>query len=63
MKLLYDILNMAIGFTLSLNGFNLTDFSEKALFKSYSTFASFQHTVAILYNERTLHDDDPLPFL
>ena len=53
---------MAISFTLCLKGFQLTDFSEKASFKSYSTFASFQRTAAILYDERTLRDDDPLPF-
>ena len=36
-KRLYAILNMAIGFTLSLKGFQLTVFSKASL-KSYSTF-------------------------
>ena len=48
---LYNILNMATGFTLYLQGFWLTDFPGKASFKSYNSFAGFlhvQHTAAIL---------------
>ena len=33
---LYCILNIAIGFTLHLKGFQLTDFAEKASFVSYT---------------------------
>ena len=35
---LYDTLNTAIGFMLNAKDFQLTDFSEKASFKSYSVF-------------------------
>ena len=40
-KHLYNTLIMAIGFVLNIKGFQLTDFSEKASFESYSLFARF----------------------
>ena len=40
-KRLYSILNMAIGFLLSVEGFQLTDLSKKASFRSYSHFHFF----------------------
>ena len=41
-KRLYRISNMAIGFTLDLKDFQLTDFVEKASFMSYSSFTTFR---------------------
>ena len=38
-KHLYYILNMAIGFTLDLEDFQLTDFTEKALLTSYGSYS------------------------
>ena len=38
-KRLYNTLITAIGFVLNAKEFQLTDFSEKASFKSYSAFA------------------------
>ena len=40
-KRLYRVLNMAIGFLLSLQDFLLTDFSKMASFGSYSLFSSY----------------------
>ena len=51
---------MVIGFTLYLQGFQLTDFSEKASFKSLNKFATFLHTAAILETQHVV--GDPLPF-
>ena len=45
---LYRILNMAIGFTLHLKDFQLTDFAEKASFVSYTNSDFSQYTAAIL---------------
>ena len=40
-KRLYNTLITEIGFVLNAKDFQLTDFSEKASFKSYSLFYSF----------------------
>ena len=47
-KHLYNTLIMAIGFVLNIKDFQLTDFSEKASFESYSLFRSFYDMAAIL---------------
>ena len=49
-KRLYNTLIMEIGFVLNAKDFQLTDFSEKASFESYSLFARFTaFRVAILF--------------
>ena len=45
---LYNTLITAIGFVLNAKDFQLTDFSEKASFESYSVFCLFYDMVAIL---------------
>ena len=47
-KRLYNTLITAIGFVLNAKDFQLTDFSEKAFFESYSVFCSFYDMAAIL---------------
>ena len=47
-KRLYNTLITAIGFMLNAKDFQLTDFSEKASFESYSVFCSFYDVAAIL---------------
>ena len=47
-KHLYNTLITAIGFVLNAKDFQLTDFSEKASFESYSVFCSFYDMAAIL---------------
>ena len=46
-KRLYNTLITEIGFVLNAKDFQLTDFSEKASFESYSLFCSFYKMVAI----------------
>ena len=48
-KRLYNTLIMEIGFMLNAKDFQLTDFSEKASFESYSLFCSFYSMVAIFF--------------
>ena len=48
-KRLYNTLIMAIGFVLNTNGFQLTDYSEKASFEIYSLFCSFYDMAAIFF--------------
>ena len=47
-KCLYNTLITAIGFVLNAKDFQLTDFSEKASFESYSIFCLFYEMAAIL---------------
>ena len=46
-KRLYNTLNTAIGFMLNAKDFQLTNFSEKAAFKSYTVFARFHDTATM----------------
>ena len=46
-KRLYNTLITEIGFVLNAKDFQLTDFSEKASFESYSLFCSFYDMAAI----------------
>ena len=48
-KRLYNTLITEIGFMLNAKDFQLTDFSEKASFESYSLFCSFYGMAAILF--------------
>ena len=48
-KCLYNTLITEIGFVLNAKDFQLTDFSEKASFKSYSLFCSFYDMAAIFF--------------
>ena len=48
-KRLYNTLITEIGFLLNAKDFQLTDFSEKASFESYSLFCSFYGMAAILF--------------
>ena len=57
---LYRILNMAIGFTLHLKDFQITDFAEKASFVSYTNSDSVHG--GHFGKTKTQHVDDPLPF-
>ena len=45
---LYNTLMTEIGFMLDVKDFQLTDFSKKASFKSYSVFVRFHDMAAIL---------------
>ena len=47
-KRLYNTLITAIGFVLNAKDFQVTDFSEKASFESYSVFCSFYDMAPIL---------------
>ena len=47
-KRLYNTLIMEIGFVLNAKDFQLTDFSDKASFESYSIFCTFYNMAAIL---------------
>ena len=47
-KRLYNTLMTEIGFVLNVKDFQLTDFSEKASFESYSLFCSF-NDMAVIY--------------
>ena len=47
-KRLYNTLITAIGFVLNAKDFQLTDFSEKASFESYSIFCAFYNVATIL---------------
>ena len=48
-KRLYNTLIMEIGFMLNAKDFQLTDFSEKASFESYSLFCLFYGMAAFLF--------------
>ena len=48
-KRLYNTLITEIGFMLNAKDFQLTDFSEKASFESYSLFCSFYGMAAIFF--------------
>ena len=48
-KRLYNTLITEIDFMLNAKDFQLTDFSEKASFESYSLFCSFYGVAAILF--------------
>ena len=57
-KPLYNTLITAIGFVLNTKDFQLTDFSEKASFESYSVFCLFYDMAAIYFVDMLTHHID-----
>ena len=47
-KRLYSILNLPMGFLLSVEDFQLTDLSKRPSFRRYSLFRSFLHDMAAI---------------
>ena len=61
-KRLFSILNMAIGFTLDFQDFQLTDFAEKASLVRSGRFRFFSTHGGHFDDACYLRADDPLPF-